>query len=157
VVCTWGTVRRIVWKIYFTAARSSSQPLLTVSALDQRRGRLVVFESELPSTYAWGWLDQPLASREEADLWLDQHQIPAGGFASPVEAPTAAALKSLTQSVSETTSYPDRKERDLSEEEKVEIRRRLEARQDDVHSIARDIGCASTQVAAIKAWMKMKG
>jgi len=48
--------------------------------------------------------------------------------------------------------YPDRKTHELSDIEKAEIRHRIELGE-ETHAIAEALGCASTQVAAIRAAM----
>jgi transposase-like protein len=47
--------------------------------------------------------------------------------------------------------YPDPKERDLTEDEKAQIRARIEAGDGDIYALAREFGCSSSQVAGIKA------
>jgi hypothetical protein len=52
-------------------------------------------------------------------------------------------------------AYLARKKTELSEQDKQQIRARIEAGDGDVYKLAAEFGCVPTQVAAIKAWMHM--
>jgi hypothetical protein len=47
--------------------------------------------------------------------------------------------------------YPERKERELSQEEKEAIRTRIQQGEGDIYQLAQEFGCSSSQVAGIKA------
>lgn len=51
--------------------------------------------------------------------------------------------------------YLEKKRRDLTEFEKLQIRQRLENGESDTAKLAEEFGCVPTQIAAIKAWRKM--
>ncbi|MDO8740968.1 MAG: hypothetical protein Q7J54_05355 [Candidatus Woesearchaeota archaeon] len=50
--------------------------------------------------------------------------------------------------------YPERKTRELSEEEKKEIRKRIGEGDEDIYELAKEFSCSSSQIAGIKAWVK---
>lgn len=50
-----------------------------------------------------------------------------------------------------STTYPEPKERDLSEEEKARIRARIQEGDGDIYKLAQEFMCSSSQVAGIKA------
>jgi hypothetical protein len=52
-------------------------------------------------------------------------------------------------------AYLERKKTELSDQDKQQIRARIEAGDGDVYKLAAEFGCVPTQVAAIKAWMHM--
>lgn len=52
-----------------------------------------------------------------------------------------------------TRLYPEAKERELTEEEKRQLRERIERGDADIYALAREFGCTSSQVAGIKAAM----
>jgi len=52
--------------------------------------------------------------------------------------------------------YLERKTRDLTELQKQDIRIRLDAGDADSSMLAQEFGCVPTQIAALKAWKKMK-
>ncbi len=60
------------------------------------------------------------------------------------------AKKRMTKAV-----YRQKKCRDLTDLEKHEIRRRLDAGEEDTSKLAEEFGCVPTQIAAVKAWRKM--
>lgn len=47
--------------------------------------------------------------------------------------------------------YPDPKERDLTDNEKAQIRARIEAGEGDIYVLAKEFACSSSQIAGIKA------
>jgi transposase-like protein len=47
--------------------------------------------------------------------------------------------------------YPERKQRELTEEEKEAIRSRIQGGDDDIYRLAAEFGCTTSQVAGIKA------
>lgn len=49
--------------------------------------------------------------------------------------------------------YPEPKERELTEDEKRQLRERIEHGDADIYTLAREFGCNSSQVASIKAAM----
>jgi transposase-like protein len=49
--------------------------------------------------------------------------------------------------------YPERKRRDLSDEEKARLRARIERGEQDIYRLATEFHCSSSQVAGIKAAM----
>ena len=49
--------------------------------------------------------------------------------------------------------YPEPKERELTEDEKRQLRERIERGDADIYMLAREFGCTSSQVAGIKAAM----
>jgi transposase-like protein len=49
--------------------------------------------------------------------------------------------------------YPEPKQRDLTEDEKSQLRTHIEGGDDDIYRLAREFGCSSSQVAGIKAAM----
>ncbi len=50
----------------------------------------------------------------------------------------------------EPRRYPEPKQRDLTDEEKVQLRERIERGDDDIYTLAAEFGCSSSQVAGIK-------
>ena len=54
----------------------------------------------------------------------------------------------------ELRKYPEPKLRDLTVDEKQQLRGRIESGDADVYALAREFGCSSSQVAGIKAAMK---
>ena len=52
-----------------------------------------------------------------------------------------------------TRQYPEPKERELTEDEKRQMRERIERGDGDIYALAREFGCTSSQVAGIKAAM----
>jgi len=52
-----------------------------------------------------------------------------------------------------TRQYPEPKERELTEDEKRQLRERIERGDADIYALAREFGCTSSQVAGIKAAM----
>jgi len=52
-----------------------------------------------------------------------------------------------------TRQYPEPKQRDLTEDEKRQLRERIERGEADIYALAREFGCTSSQVAGIKAAM----
>lgn len=53
----------------------------------------------------------------------------------------------------EARKYPEPKQRDLTEAEKVELRARIERGDGDIYALAQEFGCSASQVAGIKAAM----
>ncbi len=53
----------------------------------------------------------------------------------------------------ETRQYPEPKERELTDDEKQQLRERIERGDADIYALAREFGCTSSQVAGIKAAM----
>jgi len=51
--------------------------------------------------------------------------------------------------------YPQRKSRDLTDQEKTEMRNKIEAGEADIHKLAFNFGCSTSQAAAIKAHITM--
>ena len=49
--------------------------------------------------------------------------------------------------------YPERKTRELDEDEKSQLRVRIERGDNDIYQLAREFGCSPSQVAGIKAAM----
>jgi hypothetical protein len=49
--------------------------------------------------------------------------------------------------------YPESKQRELTDEEKDQLRARIERGEGDSYQLAREFGCSPSQVAGIKAWM----
>jgi hypothetical protein len=49
--------------------------------------------------------------------------------------------------------YPERKQRDLTDQEKSQLRARIERGDADIHALAKEFGCSTSQVAGIKAAM----
>ncbi len=47
--------------------------------------------------------------------------------------------------------YPEAKQRDLTDEEKADLRTRIERGDGDIYELAREFGCSPSQVAGIKA------
>jgi len=133
----------------------------TPKLLDPTRGRLFVFESEFRGILVWGWREYPFGGAFETREWLERHSIQGVDRESSsfIEAklPTNAALTWVqTRVFSEPSAGHEPRRRRLSRTEKDEIRRRLEGGH-DVQTIAREFSCSPRQVAAIKAWIKLKG
>lgn len=53
----------------------------------------------------------------------------------------------------EQRRYPERKQRELTDEEKAELRGRIEGGDKDIYRLAQEFGCSPSQVAGIKAAM----
>jgi hypothetical protein len=53
----------------------------------------------------------------------------------------------------ESRRYPEPKQRELTNDEKEQIRQRIERGEGAVYELAREFGCSSSQVAGIKAAM----
>ncbi len=53
----------------------------------------------------------------------------------------------------DSRNYPEPKQRDLTKEEKAELRVRIERGDDDIYALSAEFGCSSSQVAGIKAAM----
>jgi transposase-like protein len=49
--------------------------------------------------------------------------------------------------------YPEPKQRELTDDEKRQLRQRIERGDADIYALAREFGCSSSQVAGIKAAM----
>jgi transposase-like protein len=49
--------------------------------------------------------------------------------------------------------YPEAKQRNLSNDEKSELRVRIERGDADIYALAKEFGCSPSQVAGIKAAM----
>jgi hypothetical protein len=49
--------------------------------------------------------------------------------------------------------YPEQKQRELSDEEKAQLRARIERSDGDIYALAGEFGCSPSQVAGIKAAM----
>jgi hypothetical protein len=54
----------------------------------------------------------------------------------------------------ESRHYPEPKKRDLTKDEKAELRVRIERGDGDIYALATEFCCSSSQVAGIKAAMK---
>ena len=54
----------------------------------------------------------------------------------------------------ELRRYPAQKQRDLSDNEKTQLRARIEQGKDDIYALAVEFGCSPSQVAGIKAAMR---
>jgi transposase-like protein len=52
--------------------------------------------------------------------------------------------------------YLEKKQRNLTDLEKQQIRKRLDGGERNVYELAHEFGCVPTQIAALKAWMHMK-
>lgn len=52
--------------------------------------------------------------------------------------------------------YPEKKQRELTDAEKAQLRERINAGDDDYAKLAREFGCSTSQVAGIKATMHRK-
>jgi hypothetical protein len=52
-----------------------------------------------------------------------------------------------------TREYPEPRDRELTDEEKSQLRGRIERGDADIYALAREFGCTSSQVAGIKAAM----
>ncbi|MEO7406610.1 MAG: hypothetical protein ABIZ92_06325 [Vicinamibacterales bacterium] len=133
----------------------------TRESLDATRGRLFVFESDFRGILVWGWREYPFGGARETRKWLDRHSVQAVDREGPsfIEAklPTNAALNWVeTRILSEPPAPNEPERRQLSQTEKDEIRRRLQGG-DGVQTIARELSCSRHQVAAIKAWITIKG
>jgi hypothetical protein len=63
------------------------------------------------------------------------------------QAPCSAVPESKTQ------QYPERKQRELTDGEKQQLRERIEKGDVDIYALACEFGCSSSQVAGIKAAM----
>lgn len=61
----------------------------------RKAGRLVVVESVMRWSYAWGWLDPKSATEENAENWINQHRLPTDEEQrrSAADLPTALALR----------------------------------------------------------------
>jgi hypothetical protein len=130
--------------------------------LSARQGRLIVFESELRGRQVCGWLDSPVTDDATAKSWALQHQVDSSnvGDGQVRRRATTAAREwleagSFNEPVDRSAHqhYPDRKTRELTDQEKDQIRKRLESGE-GTEAVAEDLRCAKTQVAAIKAWLK---
>lgn len=53
----------------------------------------------------------------------------------------------------EPRKYPEAKQRDLTDGEKIELRARIERGDADIYALAEEFGCSASQVAGIKAAM----
>lgn len=53
--------------------------------------------------------------------------------------------------------YPEPKDRELSDQEKQQIRERIQNGQDNIYELAQEFGCSSSQIAGIKAAMTRTG
>jgi transposase-like protein len=53
----------------------------------------------------------------------------------------------------EQRRYPEPKQRELSDEEKEQLRTRIERGEGDIYQLAQEFGCSPSQVAGIKAAM----
>lgn len=71
------------------------------------------------------------------------------------EAVIAGLIQRAAQDGYEVPSrqYPEPKERELTEYEKMQLRDRIERGDADIYALARELGCTSSQVAGIKAAM----
>jgi transposase-like protein len=49
--------------------------------------------------------------------------------------------------------YPEPKQRELTDDERYQLRARIEQGDADIYALAREFGCSSSQVAGIKAAM----
>ena len=49
--------------------------------------------------------------------------------------------------------YPERKQRELTDDEKARLRGRIERGDEDIYRLAQEFGCSPSQVAGIKAAM----
>ena len=58
-----------------------------------------------------------------------------------------------TRDEPEPRKYPEPKQRDLSEAEKIDLRAQIERGDGDIYALADEFGCSSSQVAGIKAAM----
>ena len=68
----------------------------------------------------------------------------------------AAQTRKLDQPAScggQPRPYPEPKQRELTDDEKEEIRKRIEKGDGDTNQLAREFACSSSQVAGIKAAM----
>ncbi len=54
----------------------------------------------------------------------------------------------------EQRRYPERKQRELSDGEKQQLRERINRGEGDIYRLAQEFGCSPSQVAGIKAAMK---
>ncbi|MGH7963384.1 MAG: hypothetical protein ACRERD_16440 [Candidatus Binatia bacterium] len=50
--------------------------------------------------------------------------------------------------------YPEPKQRELSEDEKAQLRARIERGESDIYRLAQEFGCSPSQVAGIKAALR---
>ena len=57
------------------------------------------------------------------------------------------------EEVTEERRYPEPKQRDLTTEEKSQLRTRIEKGDTDIYALAAEFGCSASQVAGIKAAM----
>jgi transposase-like protein len=53
----------------------------------------------------------------------------------------------------EQRKYPEPKQRDLTDDEKTQLRARIERGDADIYALATEFGCSASQVAGIKAAM----
>jgi transposase-like protein len=59
----------------------------------------------------------------------------------------------MTDETTTARRYPEPKLRELSEDEKAQMRERISAGEADIYKLAEEFGCTSSQVAGIKAAM----
>ena len=53
--------------------------------------------------------------------------------------------------------YPEKKIRELTEDEKGEISRHIEEGDDNIYELAKQFGCSPSQVAGVKSYLKRSG
>jgi hypothetical protein len=68
------------------------------------------------------------------------------------DAPTSFLLDEWDEP--EERKYPEPKQRDLTEDEKSQLRARIERGDAEIYALATEFGCSASQVAGIKAAMK---
>lgn len=64
-----------------------------------------------------------------------------------------ASFLIATRDEPEPRKYPEAKQRDLTDGEKIELRARIERGDGDIYALAEEFGCSASQVAGIKAAM----
>lgn len=86
-------------------------------------------------------------------------ECPCGIFetlrrSDPISRPVAPKRRRGRSRLSATERrYPEPKWRELTEKEKAKLRARIERGGGDIHDLAHEFGCSSSQVAGIKAAM----
>jgi hypothetical protein len=72
----------------------------------------------------------------------------------PQQRPSEEEASGNPASESKLQQYPERKQRELTDGEKQQLRERIEKGDVDIYALACEFGCSSSQVAGIKAAMR---
>ena len=152
---SWDTARRLAGSELRTASRSK---LFHIVAVDDEALTVEYGEQGGRRTYPRAKIEAGCAACETAGDFSTATLAGAGITERDGSEMTylPRVLERIVQSRrqgAEQRRYPEPKERELDEQEKEQIRDRIERGEGNIYELAREFGCSSSQVAGIKAAM----